>query len=496
MHCAACSRPHSSRLPFHCVACARNALYELRLQNAGTLLHREALGREVEGAAASDLPGLEREASQALESRERVAELRSHSTVLRAEIETGKADISRLKTSLAARRSDLASRTHNLPSRRATTLASVERGIARMKQTAVQQHQMTAESRVFLCQEAANLYGLRQRRRRKGGVVKEDYIIGGVGIVDLRDLNNAPPTQITTSLTHLSHLLVLTSHYLSLQLPAEITLPHRDYPLPTILSPASSYTSRVVPFPGTTPSHSSSNSPTASRTGDLPPLPRPRPLYLSVALPALAKDDPAGYALLIEGVALLAWNIAWVCRTQGLSTPSHSWEDVCPLGRNLYQLLHSPSAAPPATAPANQLLGHFSHGTAHAFLGAARGVEHMRAWRLRGAASAMQVADKLKGALLGELAGAEWEMLDQADAEAPPAEADAATKEGEGKDKDKDKDKAVADAGPGAEEGADVGGGGPGPADEAGAGRATPSGPNPSPSPGTGTSGWTKLKPR
>ena len=51
-------------------------------------------------------------------------------------------------------------------------------------------HSEIVNARVFLCTEAADLCGLRQRRRKKAGSIRDDYTIGGIGIVDLRDLNS------------------------------------------------------------------------------------------------------------------------------------------------------------------------------------------------------------------------------------------------------------------------------------------------------------------
>lgn len=230
----------------------------------------------------------------------------------------------------------------------------------------------------------------------------------------------------------MAHLLVLVSHYLALRLPAEIILPHRGYPLPTIFPLGSSYTVKEVPFPGLSPSNSFS--PTTSKNSGARPLPRPRPLFLDRTLPKLAKEDPAAYTLFIEGVALLAWNVSWVCRTQGLHVGHDSWEDVCEIGRNLWQLLVAPPALAKALAgrdipvklPTNgkephsrnglqrtrslPLMGHYSHGTAHSFLGNAEGLEFMKTWKL---VSPVKVADKLKSTLLSEMATAEWELLEE-----------------------------------------------------------------------------------
>lgn len=56
------------------------------------------------------------------------------------------------------------------------------------------------------------------------------------------------------------------------------------------------------------------------------------------------------------------------------------------------------------------MLGHYSHGTAHSFLGSAEGTEFMRKWKQP---STAKVVDKLKSVLLGEMTSAEWELLDK-----------------------------------------------------------------------------------
>ena len=148
-------------------------------------------------------------------------------------------------------------------------------------------------------------------------------------------------------------------------------------------------------------------------------LPRPRPLYIEKALPVLLKEDPAAYSLFVEGVSLLAYNVAWLCRTQGLDVASSSWEDVCPLGKNLWTLMCNklsessevvPNDATQPLAAGRPQLGYYSHGTAHAFLGQGEGADLMRSWKIK---SATQVTDKVKALLQGETAGAEWEMLEE-----------------------------------------------------------------------------------
>lgn len=164
--------------------------------------------------------------------------------------------------------------------------------------------------------------------------------------------------------------------------------------------------------------------------------PRPRPLFIEKPLPRLAKEDPGTYALFLEGVTLLAWDVAWLCRTQGINLTSDSWEEVCDIGKSMWQLLVAPPAqastlmrafagrdtqskikpnrdSPQTTIQRTKsfpVLGHYSHGTVHSFLSASEGSEFIRTWKLP---TPTKIADKLKANLLGEMASAEWELLEE-----------------------------------------------------------------------------------
>ena len=486
MQCDICQRSPSSRLPFNCTLCARNTLYQPRIQLAQSLLQKEALGKEVEqnvagtpkptrvipatgGKSSEPNPSwiVQRAAAEQIVSEEKTQGIHDHVKTLRGEIQNTKAEIAARKARLQKRRSEFASAKQELSKSQTGAVENMDKSMRRTEHRWDILHNKTAESRLFLCREAALLYGLQQRKRKKGGLGRDVYFVGGVPLADLRDLNSmdsfdyglrqadssidASPAQVTTSNTNLAHLVHLVSHYLSLRLPAEITLPHRDYPLPTILSPGSSYTGREVPFPGSTPSHSSNNSPSASRHADQRPLPRPRPLHLDKKLSALAKDDQVAYASFVEGIAFLAWDIAWLCKTQGLNVGANSWEDVCAMGKNLWQLLLAPpprpsisrepsSKTPPqkpshsraSTAAARTLqpenpkdappLGHFSHGTAYGYLATASSTEYMRDWGLQ---HPLRVIEKVKAMLLAERTGAEWEILEGNEWEEEEAESEA-----------------------------------------------------------------------
>lgn len=253
------------------------------------------------------------------------------------------------------------------------------------------------------------------------------------------DDSAAPPEVITTSLAHIAHVLMLASHYLSIRLPAEIILPHDDHPKPTIFSLSSSYRHDNVPFPGSVVIPSTAAPDEKTKTN-----PRPRPLFVDKPLMVLAKEEPYVYSLFIEGVVLLAYNISWACYTQGVPIGDKaSYEDICNMGRNLYNLLignqlsnitdtrlvENPDQAedvPGSSATDHQLggnskpmMGRYSHGASHTNLNSAEGTEFMRNFRLP---NPVKLADRLKKRMLSDADGLDWEMLND-EAWAPDEEA-------------------------------------------------------------------------
>ena len=209
MQCDVCRRYWSSKLPFNCTTCARNTLYETRIEQAQTLLQRETAGNGVIGivgatesnTSSSKVPGkenatstktweLERASSARVNSLDRTQAILSHSDALRKELKATRESIAKRKALLSQRRSDYDSASHQLSQRRAAALEPVENGIIRTQTRWDALHDRTVESRVFLCREAANLYALQQRKRRRGVLGRDNYTVGGVPIVDLRDLNS------------------------------------------------------------------------------------------------------------------------------------------------------------------------------------------------------------------------------------------------------------------------------------------------------------------
>lgn len=236
MQCDICHRPGSSRLPFYCALCARDALYHQRIQLAQTLLHRESLGKEVEQftTTTSKLKPSSSKASKPSESQpspfwtiqnaaagrvlseEKTESTHYHVQILRGEIQNTKDDIAERRTRFHRRRSEFTSAKQELLQSQADGIEPVQKSIGRTQHNWDLMHKKTADSRLFLCREAALLYSLHQRKRRKGGLGRDVYYIGGVPIADLRDLNSmliVPrhclmlilPRCLPSSSQHLSH---------------------------------------------------------------------------------------------------------------------------------------------------------------------------------------------------------------------------------------------------------------------------------------------------
>ncbi|KAL2256658.1 hypothetical protein VTK26DRAFT_1347 [Humicola hyalothermophila] len=438
MNCSICHRPHHARkLPFLCAVDARNRLYESRVEYARALIENEEVESRVNAVLADEESG-EREQKQPCSSAriawltaeeqaaaDRTSQIIAQADRLKDEIDAARREIAERKNAIARKKSDLAAVTAGTLARRNRQLEEVERSTQRLKYKWNRSADTMAATRAFLCEEAARLYGLRQVKK---GSAKR-YEIGGVEMFDLHAMNSLSPEVISTSLAHIAHILVLASHYLAIRLPAEITLPHRDYPRPTIFSLASSYKHGEVPFPG-----SALAPQLPSSTGeDEPRLPRPRPLFIDKPLPTLAKEDPSAYSFFLEGVALLAYDIAWACCSQGVAFgDKDSFEDVCNMGQNLWRLLigdqlhrrsveptFPASLTPPTGSPRDEehgeianpklTIGRWSHGTVHSFLGSAEGSEFVRSFRIL---SPLKLADRLKKRLSSEAPMLEWEKIE------------------------------------------------------------------------------------
>ncbi|KAK0753918.1 UV radiation resistance protein and autophagy-related subunit 14-domain-containing protein [Schizothecium vesticola] len=428
MNCNLCRRSHHPvRVPFLCAVDARNNLYERRVKFAKALIESEEAERQIEKTT-SGQPGASNERSrvelmrsQEEEAVDRTSQIIAQAERLQLDVEAARREIEASKDLIARRRADLDSASSGAEARQARQMDDVKKSIQRIKYKWNRNAEGLAATRAFLCEEAARLSGLRQVKK---GSTKR-YEIGGVEIVELHAMNNISPEQVSTSLGHMAHILVLACHYLAIRLPAEITLPHRDYPRPTIFSLASSYRHGDISFPGSLPS--------AAGAGPTGHVPRPRPLFIDKPLSTLAKEDASAYSLFLEGVALLAYDIAWACCAQGVSFgDKESYDDISNMGQNLWRLLigdqvhrraveptfplsSSPLGGSPReeetadVAKLKTLMGRWSHGTTYLNLGSGEGVEFIRTFKIL---SPIKLVDRLKKRLSTDAPMLEWETIE------------------------------------------------------------------------------------
>ncbi|KAF1839903.1 uncharacterized protein K460DRAFT_390134 [Cucurbitaria berberidis CBS 394.84] len=459
MECDICGKAGNLTYPLHCMTCARSYLEQPRIELARRLIDRDAVekhvtavvqgseDRAIQHVSLTDSKGgllvdrhectnnlnWQRTKAETAEIQERLQLISEQADRLRQHMEATRKQLEAHRAANAQRKSDLSSVTYGIESRRANELDKVQQNIKRLDYKSEKMHHDTIELRMQLCTTAAKLAGLKlNRRKTRDGGTKDVFNIGPgtrLRIWDLRDLNDAPPDGLSASLAAVSQLLVRVAAYLGLRLPAEITLPHNDYPQPTLFSPASSYHGKKVPFPGYTPSHSSSTSPEASRTLDpRVHLPKPRTLFIDRPLSHLSAEDPPAYSSFIEGVSLLAYNVAWLCRTQGMKDSFQHWEDVCPVGRNLHRLLVAqethvvqrlenpldkdmvPARSSKAALRKTPVgFGQLSHATSHSFVNLAENAQYLSGWSL----SCTKIVDELKAFLLAEQQAQEWDVVNQ-----------------------------------------------------------------------------------
>ncbi|TKA82858.1 hypothetical protein B0A55_00985 [Friedmanniomyces simplex] len=458
MECCVCSRDFTTRRKPVCASCAQAVLHGPRIKQASALLdrekqhtHAEAVLRPGNDGVIAALPqdadydaigaGIKKHAVQkARDERQvleaRISDITEKAHELRKQIEDYKECAAKQREHHVRRRSDLATEHKQLEKQRPRALDPVQTATLKAQQRLEKVQNRTVDARALLCREAALLAGLQKRRGANG---KAEYWLGGAPVPNLRELHGKamaetvsdlakvePPVHahelISAGLDNVCRLLGNCCHYLSVRLPAEILLPHNGVAHARILSEKYSYKPSVLPHSGMHSSQIANSAPSQQqrdRSG------RPRSLYLAIPLAHLLKDDSNAFQMFVEGVTYLAYNIAWLCKSQGLDKIT-SFEDVCAVGKNLYNLLlaqeqvRSPlsrnvSSATPrtdrsrpfTTAPAIRL-GAYSHASAHHSLSSAAATELFRSCRLP---PVIRLTDALKAYLVNEISGAEWDYM-------------------------------------------------------------------------------------
>jgi hypothetical protein len=185
---------------------------------------------------------------------------------------------------------------------------------------------------------------------------------------------------VMLGLSHITHLLSLLTDYLSLKLPYEIIPPSRGTSHSSIRK-----TSTVKPLPLTIPPDPSTPSSSKAWSGKK------------------IKDIPQVEPL-IEAMALLAWDIAWVLWTQQLWPPKSPTDnealEACRVARNLFHLVSSPK------------IGCISHASTIEFLPVQEELGRLSPFSL----SVQSVQDLISSALEDEKStdvdGGGWDMVE------------------------------------------------------------------------------------
>lgn len=469
MECDICQRPFSARRHPFCVSCARAKIFPSRIDQVQALLNREEKHRVVEAVVRPGNDGViaalpenadwdaitaginqrshERAQTEKESADGRLARISEGVKELKEQIEDHKRYIAETKESNQKRREAIALQKHELEKRKAPLLEPVQAAIRKANRHLGKQRNRTAEAREYLCKEVGALCELHRMKDRKG---RYEYYLNGLLIPNLKDLNcingrirgeklakvSGPSATeahelISASLDNICLFLGICCHYLSTRLPAEIVLPHADFPHAALMQRDTSYKAGDIRYPGLGSSHTS---PAQSRIlsasvergkARLPQLDRP--------LLLLQKQDNKTYGLFLEGVMLLAYDIAWLCRAQGVVEDSPSFDDVCDIGRNIYALAGKDDKDGDGDAPRPSLpkrtttattttatstakpsvqpdFGRYSHASAQHSLAGSSGHALFAPDAFK--VSLTTLTDRLKAYLRNEAAKSEWDIID------------------------------------------------------------------------------------
>ena len=201
-----CCRKHAIGIDLLCVACARTSVYAIRLESAKVLLAKEQLALQVEDVVSPHPKKGKKDHSQLLweveaeKVEKQNAEIRAdetldHTRILREELDQARRDIAARRAHLAMRKADLDAINSRVPGQRNLRETKTAESTKRGTQAFDAMHDRSTETRAFLCREAAVLLGLKQKRRRKGSNIVDQYYLGGLPITDLKEAYSTLPTQ-------------------------------------------------------------------------------------------------------------------------------------------------------------------------------------------------------------------------------------------------------------------------------------------------------------
>lgn len=216
MQCDICYRSGVKDLGFFCATDARNHLYLPRLEHARVLVEKDVMYQQVEALTAKPSSNASDDASRVLrwqvdleaaakeQTEDRTQQIMAQVDLLRDNIEKARKDMAARKVALARRKTDLASARKGFENRWALRTEETASAIKRKQYTWNKDYGKTVQARATLCREAADLCGLRHRKVRRGGVTQDDYYLGGIRIMDLREMNSEHAIQSSSNISNIS----------------------------------------------------------------------------------------------------------------------------------------------------------------------------------------------------------------------------------------------------------------------------------------------------
>jgi hypothetical protein len=213
MNCDICQRPHhAKKLPFLCAVDARNRCYEGRVKNLQVLMENDGLQKQINdllegpksGTVSNSKVSVESLVSQRNVAEDRTSQIIAQADRLKADIVAARTEIESRTAAIKHRKSDLASVSSGIASRRTRQQEEIERSTQMHQYLWNRSADQMADTRMFLCAEAAKLYGL--RRFKKGASARYEYRIGGIEVVDLASMNSKFCPSATEGLVSTSRL--------------------------------------------------------------------------------------------------------------------------------------------------------------------------------------------------------------------------------------------------------------------------------------------------
>lgn len=173
-----------------------------RFEFAKVLLAKEQLALKVETIVSSEQENTERGDPSSVwkvetaKAQKEDAETRAQETIdyvktLQEELEQARKDISSRKAHLASRKADLETINTCVPAQRSQGETKIADMTKRGNLSFAALEDRSVETRAFLCREAAVLLGLKQKKKRKGDGIFDQYYVGGLPIVDLKECYSA-----------------------------------------------------------------------------------------------------------------------------------------------------------------------------------------------------------------------------------------------------------------------------------------------------------------